>query len=271
MSEVHRRDIIHRDISPNNIFVISGALKIADFCLGKDLHMFTSHQTVHTNAFGQFIYCAPEQFMLLKDGDKRSDVYSLGKLINFIMTDDPANSHHFLRTVTEKATSVNIAFRYADAVELLTYVEKSIKFHQQKGAYDTCIGKMRNDIFDDEVEAYIFEQSADSICKGIIGEDGKQKEAYFRFMKVDETHADFIITAIEDSFREECRGWALYDPVATFSYKILLDDFSFVIKEIAARILRYIAYDVNRFHAQRLVNRAKETGLEPLLEDILQD
>lgn len=78
MSEVHKRDIIHRDISANNIFVISGTLKIADFGLGKDLNVFTSHQTIHTNAMGQYYYCAPEQFMMLKDADKRSDVYSLG-------------------------------------------------------------------------------------------------------------------------------------------------------------------------------------------------
>lgn len=83
MTEVHNQDIIHRDLSDNNIFIISGVLKIADFGLGKDLNVFTSHQTVHTNAMGQYFYCAPEQFMMLKDADKRSDVYSLGRVINF--------------------------------------------------------------------------------------------------------------------------------------------------------------------------------------------
>ena len=42
--------IIHRDISANNIFIISGMIKIADFGLGKDLNVFTSHQTMHTNS-----------------------------------------------------------------------------------------------------------------------------------------------------------------------------------------------------------------------------
>lgn len=101
MSEVHKKDIIHRDISANNIFVISGMLKVADFGLGKDLQVFTSHQTLHTNAMGQYYYCAPEQFMMLKDADKRSDVYSLGRVINFIMTGDARNSHHIYRSVAE--------------------------------------------------------------------------------------------------------------------------------------------------------------------------
>ena len=84
-------------------------IKIADFGLGKDLNVFTSHQTMHTNAVGQFYYCAPEQFMMLKDGDKRSDVYSLGRVINFIMTGDPRNSHHIYRNIAEKATNSNTA------------------------------------------------------------------------------------------------------------------------------------------------------------------
>lgn len=70
MSEVHKRGIIHRDISANNIFIISGMIKIADFGLGKDLNVFASHQTIHTNSMGQYYYCAPEQFMMLRDADK---------------------------------------------------------------------------------------------------------------------------------------------------------------------------------------------------------
>lgn len=124
ITEVHKRDIIHRDISPNNIFIISGMIKIADFGLGKDLNVFTSHQTIHTNAVGQYFYCAPEQFMLLKDGDKRSDVYSLGRVINFIMTGDPRNSHHIYRSIAEKATNSDAAYRYADAEQLSIFLKK---------------------------------------------------------------------------------------------------------------------------------------------------
>lgn len=40
--------------------------------------------------------------MMLKDGDKRSDVYSLGRVINFIMTGDPRDSHHIYRSIAKK-------------------------------------------------------------------------------------------------------------------------------------------------------------------------
>lgn len=132
MSEVHRRDIIHRDISANNIFIIAGMLKIADFGLGKDLNVFNSHNTFLTRGVGQCIYCAPEQFMMLKDGNKVSDVYSLGRVINFIMTSDPRDSHHIFRNVAEKATNDSAAYRYADAGQLSSFFEKAITYRQQE-------------------------------------------------------------------------------------------------------------------------------------------
>lgn len=57
--------------------------------------------------------------------------------------------------------------------------------------------------------------------------------------------------------------------IVTFAYRVLKDSFPFVVKETAANILRFVATDVNRFSAQRLVEELKEDGLEPMIEDIL--
>lgn len=270
MSEVHKRDIIHRDISPNNIFILNGMIKIADFGLGKDLNMFTSHQTLHTNSVGQIRYCAPEQFMMLKDGDKRSDVFSLGRLINFIMTNNPANSHHFLRTVAEKATNQNPSFRYADAGELLKFLEKSIKYYKEAREHTQLIEKVKSGVLIEEVENYIYEMNGEKICNEIISNINKFDVTLIKFMKIGESHAAFVMQGIEDNFRDRCEKFEFYDPIATFTYKVLIEEFPFVIKELAANILRYIAFDVNRFSAQHLVKQAISIGLEPLIEEILE-
>ena len=47
-------------------------------------------------------------------------------------------------------------------------------------------------------------------------------------------------------------------------------DFDFIIKESACRILKYIADQVNRFHAQDLIERILSEGIEPLLEELLK-
>lgn len=270
MSEVHGRDIIHRDISPNNIFVLSGMLKIADFGLGKDLNMFTSYQTLHTNAVGQMKYCAPEQFMMLKDGDKRSDVFSLGRLINFILTKDPSNSNHFLRTVAEKSTNQNPSFRYADAGELLRFVEKSIEYHKNSENNADLLIKARSAVIDEQVENYIYEMNGTTICQEIISRKGIFDDGLIKFMAINEQHAAFIMQSIEDNFRTECKKFNEYDPIAIFSYKVLIKKFSFVVKELAANILKYVAFDVNRYSAQDLVKNAISKGLEPLIEEILE-
>ena len=46
--------------------------------------------------------------------------------------------------------------------------------------------------------------------------------------------------------------------------------FPYVINETAAQILRYVAWDVNRFYAQHLVEDLVKTGLEPLIEEIIR-
>lgn len=270
MKTVHERDIIHRDLSPNNIFIFNGQIKIADFGLGKDLNMFTSHQTIHTNAVGQYYYCAPEQFMLLRDGDKRSDVYSLGRIINFIMTEDPTNSHHIFRSVAEKATNSDAAYRYGDTSQLLAAFEKSVMYNNAINRSELINGRIRNGIFDDDVEAYIYELTGHDICSKIFASNSQFTKALIKFMKKSEDQGNHIVQLIDSVFREECKTYESYDPIASFTYAVLQEHFCFTINETAASILRYIAFDVNRFSAQRLVEVIINQGVEPLIEDILK-
>ena len=270
MNEVHKRDVIHRDLSPNNIFILNGMIIIADFGLGKDLNVFTSHQTMHTNSVGQYYYCAPEQFMMLRDGDKKSDVYSIGRIINFVLTLDPNNSNHMFRSVAEKATNQNAAYRYADAGQLSVYFEKTLAFQKDAERQKIIDAKIAKKRFDDDVEAYIYELPAEIICQNILDKKLGFADALLTFMKIDETHAQHIINGMESSYQDTC-GWTFvnYDPFADFAYTVLNGDFTYVINERAATILRYVAKDVGRFAAQHMIESIKDDGVEPLIEEIL--
>lgn len=271
LAEVHKMDIIHRDISPNNIFIISGMLEIADFGLGKDLKVFSSHQTLHTNALGQYFYCAPEQFMMLKDADKRSDVYSLGRIINFIMTGDPRNPHHIFRNVAEKATNSNAAYRYGDATQLSEFFEKAIEYQTRAENKEKILMKIRSGKYDDAVENFIYDMNAESISKALLDHLQGFQKALLTFMSSSESHAQHIIQSIEQSFRDVCgRSFVAYDPFAAFAHAVLAGNYSFVVKEIAATILRFVAWDVNRFSAQHLVDDLISSGIDPMLEDIIR-
>lgn len=270
MGKVHERNIVHRDISPHNILIVNGMLHISDFGLGKDLDMFHSHRTAYTNAFGQLFYCAPEQFMQLKDGDKKSDVYSLGRLINFIVGSDPRNYNHILRSVTEKATNENPLYRFQDAKELLEAVEKTISYHENKEKIQEVKEKIQNGFYDEDVENYIYGLGAIELCKD-LDNTPQFISSIMSFIENNDKRSLEIIKMIEDSFQDYCGfSYSSYDIFSELSYRILKsNDFSYLTKETAARILNTNATDVNRFESQRLIERLIEVGVEPSIEDIL--
>lgn len=269
MRTVHNREIIHRDLSPNNIFILNGQLKIADFGLGKDLSVLHSHQTFLTNSVGQYLYCAPEQFMLLRDANKQSDIFSIGRIINFIMTSDPNNYCHMFRSVTEKATS-EASFRFGDIEQLSKSIEKSLRYHQQQDIERNVTMKIANKQYDADVENYIYECSENKISQLLLERQAGWAEILLIFMKNGDNNAQHIIHAIDNSYQGVCgRSFAAYDPFAEFAFAVLKESFSFIVKEMAANILRFVAKDVNRFNAQHLVCEILNFGVEPMIAEIL--
>lgn len=267
MEIVHNRNVIHRDLSPNNIFIVEGKLKIADFGLGKDLQALHSHQTMFTQGMGQFQYCAPEQIAKLKDGDKQSDVFALGGIINYIMTKDPDNSTHVFRSVSEKARMRERDFRFADAGQMLAAIKQIIEVNNRGERRQEAINRIKADQFDAFLEEYIYEQNGLEICRGLS--DKQYVKAIRKFMNIDEHHAIHIIQLVSDSYREFCdRSYAAYDPIGDFAY-LTINHYSYAVNEIAASILNYVAEVVNRFRAQGQIQDLIKSGVEPLIEEIL--
>lgn len=269
MATVHSRDIIHRDISPTNIFLISGKVKIADFGLGKDLHALTSYRTFLTNQAGQYVYCAPEQYIQLHEGDKRSDVFSLGRVINFVMTNNPLSPHHDFRGLADKATNDNPMYRYADAEELFQEFEKMVERYKHSDFIKNAEEKISHRIYDDDVENFIYSLSEEKISAYIKNRTRGFADALIRFMRKNNSQAEYIIECIDNSYTEVCQQWEDYDPFSSFAERIIQGQFPFHVKEKAAVILNYIATSVNRFDAQRKIEYLKQAGIDPILEDIL--
>ena len=84
VSALHSIGIIHKDISPKNI-VISTTDKpvLIDFDISKQQIHNTTKQD--TNIMGTYGYASPEHFGF-KPTDQRSDIYSLGVLMNMMFT-----------------------------------------------------------------------------------------------------------------------------------------------------------------------------------------
>jgi serine/threonine-protein kinase len=135
----HNRNIVHRDLSPDNIILRGGKPEeavIIDFGIAKDTN--PGAETIVGNEFaGKYAYAAPEQ--LSGQTDRRTDIYSLGALLLATyrgkapdVGKNPMEVVQFktrpldtegvpdpLKSVIDRMTAPDPAQRYQDADELI--------------------------------------------------------------------------------------------------------------------------------------------------------
>jgi serine/threonine protein kinase len=99
----HLRQVIHRDVKPDNILVLpDGRAKLTDFGLAKDYNN-DMDLTRHAAGLGTPHFMAPEQFSGAKSVDARADIYSLGAtLYNAVTGELPFDAKFPLAILTKK-------------------------------------------------------------------------------------------------------------------------------------------------------------------------
>jgi serine/threonine protein kinase len=102
----HTTQLIHRDVKPDNIFLAhNGTVKLGDFGLAKILREGATSATVTGIVLGSAHFMSPEQARGARDLDARTDIYSLGCTLHYMMTG---------RTVFEGPDFLSVMYKHVN-------------------------------------------------------------------------------------------------------------------------------------------------------------
>ena len=128
----HQPPIIHRDIKPSNIIISSkGTLKLIDFDSSR---VYKAEMESDTRYLGTEKYAPPEQYGFSQT-DCRSDIYSLGVVLEKFTGFISKNKQKKWKRIVEKCTLFAPDSRYQSVAE----VEKELKKINKKGVF--CLGQ----------------------------------------------------------------------------------------------------------------------------------
>lgn len=121
LEDVHRVNIIHKDIKPENIIVCNdySKVKLIDFGASRE---YFEYESQNTEIIGTANYAAPE-VVGIKQVDIRADIYSLGCVLNFLLTGVPPRiqmytENKYISKIIRKATEEFRENRYQTVEQL---------------------------------------------------------------------------------------------------------------------------------------------------------
>ncbi len=120
LEEIHKQNIVHRDISPKNILISTdGVIKILDFDIGR---LYKAGQNCDTDILGTVGYAAPEQFGFMQS-DRRTDIFAAGVLMNWMLTGRLPQEEIYkkgkLGEIIQTCIQIDPEKRYKSASEIL--------------------------------------------------------------------------------------------------------------------------------------------------------
>ena len=126
-SALHALGVIHRDISPKNIVVAADGAHLIDLGIAR---MRVEGASRDTTSLGTWGYASPEQYGFAQT-DARSDVYSIGRVLGFMLTGIQPDSEGYecalcnegcvsprMRAVIERSCAFEPSKRYQSVEEL---------------------------------------------------------------------------------------------------------------------------------------------------------
>ena len=144
LDHAHKKGVIHRDIKPDNVQLLSsGEIKITDFGIAR--LTFQPNLTIDGQVFGTPSYMSPEQ-VVGKDIDARSDLFSVGTVLYEMLVGTKPFAGDSVVTITYAIMNKEITQPSQISYRLWQVIQRSLE-KVPAGRYATA-GDMANAIRD---------------------------------------------------------------------------------------------------------------------------
>lgn len=122
---LYKIGILHRDLHPDNIFLFNdNIIKIGDFGISIKIDdLAHERESSPRVSYGAPLYRAPELESNLSKASIITELYSLGRLINFIITGSPKNYNHELREVANRSANKNPEMRVKSIDRIIRLIQ----------------------------------------------------------------------------------------------------------------------------------------------------
>lgn len=218
MAFAHKNSIIHRDLHLGNILKIRNDFVICDFGLSKDLSIDRSMKSSYTEK-NNHLFVDPLAISDFRKLDLKSDIYSIGKIIDYVFTSKEAISDHIFKTIVERCTSRNKSLRYDSVEHIINEIDVILKSQDQKDSRNIIIDKILNNYYDTQVHEFVIGLVYSDKISGFIVTH--QLSSFGKIIEQFESGYQIkIIQSIAYKYSEATGygGWSNYDIFADIAY-----------------------------------------------------
>lgn len=248
----HEKDIIHRDLHLGNILKIRDTFALSDFGWSKDISIERSMKSSSTEKNNHY-FMDPVAAGDLTKMDKQTDIYSVGKIMEYIYTFNEANDK-LLDYIIAKCTARDKSNRYKSIDAILSDLQDVINNEKEEIERADIIKNIQKGVLTSKEEQYIRKLiSKDELCNCIVRYKLRGFGKVIIQMPVLEITE--IIRNIEQGYVESTgyMQFANYDIYGDIAYYVYTNSKDVEIKKIAKNILEVCAS--YRWNVQKLLDR----------------